>query len=161
MTLTKRESVCQPITPYGKSLGKMVSTALALLGSMIAPFVASWMPTVVTWVRVISTVSESSATLSARIVKVIVDRAWPSENVIWGCRGRKKKKRQTSQCCRTKVFIHFNSINKNKILIKHRKRSMRYRRDRQHKESLWENGYVVKYFETKIRKQKMNSHSES
>lgn len=73
--LTKRDSICHSITPCGESLGKMLSTALALSGSMTAPFVVSSTPTVVTWVSVISTASESSATLSARIVRVIVDRA--------------------------------------------------------------------------------------
>lgn len=41
VTLTKRDSICHPITPCGESLGKIVSTALALLGSMTAPFVVS------------------------------------------------------------------------------------------------------------------------
>lgn len=79
--LTKRDSMCHSITPCGESLGKMLSRALALSGSMTAPFVLSWTSTVVTRVSMISTASESSATLSARIVRVIVDRAWPSENV--------------------------------------------------------------------------------
>lgn len=39
--LTKRDSMCHAITPCGESLGKMLSIALALSGSMTAPFVLS------------------------------------------------------------------------------------------------------------------------